>query len=127
MTLWRQISFSSLSVERHKTAKKPRLNLPRPPLASPASKKSAHQGRLVMKHMGWAFPALLLSVSVAGAAPADPLAAAAESYRPVMVKEIERSLDGARELRQRIEAKDLPGAETSWISARIGWERSEVF
>jgi iron uptake system EfeUOB component EfeO/EfeM len=80
-----------------------------------------------MKHMGWALPAMLLAVSGASAAPSDPLAVAAESYRPLMVKEIERSLDGARELRQRIAAKDLAGAEKSWISARIGWERSEVF
>ena len=63
-----------------------------------------------MKHMGWAFPALLLAISGASAAPADPLGAAAESYRPFMVKEIERSLDGAKELRQRIASKDLAGA-----------------
>ena len=80
-----------------------------------------------MKHMGWAFPLWLLAVSAASAAPTDPLAVAAESYRPFMIKEIERSLDGAKELRQRITEKDLAGAEKSWISARIGWERSEVF
>jgi len=30
-------------------------------------------------------------------------------------------------LRERVVAKDLAGAKEAWISARAGWERSEVF
>jgi iron uptake system component EfeO len=36
-------------------------------------------------------------------------------------------LDGARNLRDRAAAGDLSGAKDAWISARAGWERSEVF
>ena len=35
--------------------------------------------------------------------------------------------NGARDLRERVAAKDMPGARKAWISARAGWERSEVF
>jgi iron uptake system component EfeO len=37
------------------------------------------------------------------------------------------ALAGARDLRERVAAKDLTGAKKAWISARAGWERSEVF
>src|SRR5262249_43478094 len=30
-------------------------------------------------------------------------------------------------LRERIAANDIDGAKRAWISARVGWERSEVF
>jgi iron uptake system EfeUOB component EfeO/EfeM len=36
-------------------------------------------------------------------------------------------LAGARELRERVAANDLAGARKAWLSARAGWERSEVF
>jgi iron uptake system EfeUOB component EfeO/EfeM len=61
------------------------------------------------------------------AALAAPLEDAAEHYRPYMIEGIGQALAGARDLRARIAAHDLAGAKTAWISARAGWERSEVF
>ena len=60
-------------------------------------------------------------------ATAAPLDAAAEHYRPYMIEGIGSALTGARELRERIAANDLAGAKKAWLSARAGWERSEVF
>jgi iron uptake system component EfeO len=62
-----------------------------------------------------------------GALNAAPLDDAAERYRPYMIEGIGDALAGARELRERAVAKDLAGAKKAWISARAGWERSEVF
>jgi iron uptake system EfeUOB component EfeO/EfeM len=61
------------------------------------------------------------------AAVGAPLDDAAEQYRPYMIEGIGQALAGARDLRQRIAAHDLQGAKKAWISARAGWERSEVF
>ncbi len=58
---------------------------------------------------------------------AAPLDDAAERYRPYMIEGIGQALAGARDLRERVVAKDLGGAKKAWISARAGWERSEVF
>lgn len=76
-----------------------------------------------------AFLALLalglgFSVRAAGAAPLDD---AAENYRPFMIEGIGDALAGARDLRACAAAGDLEGAKKAWISARAGWERSEVF
>lgn len=60
-------------------------------------------------------------------AKATPLDAAAERYRPYMIEGIGSALKGARDLRERIAAGDLAGAKKAWLSARAGWERSEVF
>jgi iron uptake system component EfeO len=71
---------------------------------------------------------LLLLTSVGlSATHAAPLDDAAERYRPYMIEGIGQALTGVRNLRDRIEAKDLTGARKAWISARAGWERSEVF
>jgi hypothetical protein len=72
---------------------------------------------------------LLFVLLAAGArnASAAPLDDAAEHYRPYMIEGIGQALTGARNLRERIAAKDLTGARKAWISARAGWERSEVF
>jgi iron uptake system component EfeO len=61
------------------------------------------------------------------AATAAPLDDAAERYRPYMIEGIGQALAGARDLREQVAAHDLPGAKKAWISARAGWERSEVF
>src|SRR5271165_2730684 len=55
--------------------------------------------------------------------PSDNLAATAEQYRPIMTKDIDQSLAGARLLRERLVAGDVDGAEKAWIDARVGWER----
>jgi iron uptake system component EfeO len=70
---------------------------------------------------------LLMLWSGTGALKAAPLSDAAEHYRPYMVEGIGDALAGARELRERAAANDLAGAKKAWISARAGWERSEVF
>jgi iron uptake system component EfeO len=72
---------------------------------------------------------LVLLVSGAGtrAAVAAPLDDSAENYRPYMIEGIGQALVGARNLRERVGASDLAGAKKAWISARAGWERSEVF
>jgi iron uptake system EfeUOB component EfeO/EfeM len=62
----------------------------------------------------------------AAAAPAEPLDAAAEQYRPLMTEEIDHALAGARALREALVTEDLEAAQKAWIAARIGWERAEV-
>ena len=73
--------------------------------------------------------ALCLLLLVLGLQPADAtkLDEAAERYRPYMIEGIGSALEGARDLRERAAAKDLVGAKKAWITARAGWERSEVF
>src|ERR1700729_2089054 len=68
--------------------------------------------------------ALAVGARVADAAALDE---AAERYRPYAIEGIGSALSGARDLRERIAAKDLAGARKAWLSARSGWERSEVF
>jgi iron uptake system EfeUOB component EfeO/EfeM len=77
----------------------------------------------------WAAACLLPFVIVAGArtANAASLDDAAERYRPYVIEGIGQALAGALDLRKRISEKDLAGAKKAWISARAGWERSEVF
>jgi iron uptake system component EfeO len=77
----------------------------------------------------WMVACLLSVVLATGtrSASAAPLDAAAERYRPYLIEGIGQALTGARDLRARIAAKDLTGAKKAWISARAGWERSEVF
>jgi iron uptake system component EfeO len=58
---------------------------------------------------------------------AAPLDEAAERYRPYMIEGIGQALAGARELQDRAVANDLAGAKKAWLTARAGWERSEVF
>jgi len=61
------------------------------------------------------------------AASAASLDDAAENYRSYLIEGIGQALTGARDLRERAAAGDLAGAKKAWISARAGWERSEVF
>jgi iron uptake system EfeUOB component EfeO/EfeM len=70
--------------------------------------------------------ALVASVS-ATPVPAGPLDSAAERYRPYVIEGVGQALAGARTLRERVAAQDLAGAKAAWLSARAGWERSEVF
>lgn len=52
---------------------------------------------------------------------------AIESYRAYLIDDIDHALAGARALRDRVDARDMAGAQKAWIDARVGWERSEVF
>jgi iron uptake system component EfeO len=66
-------------------------------------------------------------VAGSGRVYAASLDEAAERYRPYMIEGIGQALGGVRDLRERLAAGDLTGARKAWISARAGWERSEVF
>lgn len=77
--------------------------------------------------LGMAFAAALLAAGMAPRVRADTLDGAAERYRPLMIGDIDQALAGARTLQQRVQAKDLAGAQKAWIGARVGWERAEVF
>jgi iron uptake system component EfeO len=79
-----------------------------------------------MNHI-WTVACVLLMSAGLSATHAAPLDAAAERYRPYMVEGIGQALTGVRNLSDRLAAKDLAGAKKAWISARAGWERSEVF
>jgi iron uptake system component EfeO len=70
---------------------------------------------------------LAASGPVPSAEPPSPLETAAESYRPLMVEEIDGALAGAKKLYACVAAKDVECAQKAWINARIGWERAEVF
>src|SRR5215475_15200554 len=70
---------------------------------------------------------LLVPLFVASSLRAGVLDDAAERYRPYMIESIGEALGGARAVRERAAAMDLMGARKAWISARAGWERSEVF
>src|ERR1700734_3932091 len=71
---------------------------------------------------------LLLALAVgARVADAAALDEAAERYCSFAIEGIGSALAGARDLRDRAAAKDLAGARKAWLSARSGWERSEVF
>jgi iron uptake system component EfeO len=72
---------------------------------------------------------LLLLAFAFGArmASAAALDDAAERYRSYAIEGIGSALAGARDLRERAATDDLAGARKAWLSARAGWERSEVF
>jgi iron uptake system EfeUOB component EfeO/EfeM len=70
---------------------------------------------------------LVFATAAAHRLHAAPFDEATESYRHFMIADMDRALAGARMLRDRINANDIPGAKKAWIDARIGWERSEVF
>src|SRR5262245_44422853 len=71
--------------------------------------------------------AVLVILSGVHYANAGVLDEGAERYRPYMIEGIGNALAGAQALRERAAAGDLAGAKKAWISARAGWERSEVF
>ena len=70
-----------------------------------------------------------LLIVLVGARPsgAGALDNSVERYRPYLTEGIGDALAGAKVLRERAAAGDLAGARAAWISARAGWERSEVF
>jgi iron uptake system EfeUOB component EfeO/EfeM len=67
---------------------------------------------------------VFVGVRPAGAGTLDD---AVERYRPYLIESIGEALAGARTLRESAAAGDLSGAKIAWLSARAGWERSEVF
>jgi iron uptake system EfeUOB component EfeO/EfeM len=79
---------------------------------------------VALSPLGLALAVMVLATPMAKAAALDD---AAERYRPYAIEGIGSALAGARDLRERAAAKDLAGAKKAWLSARAGWERSEVF
>ena len=77
--------------------------------------------------LGIVLAAAFLAATTASRGQADTLDRPAEQYRPLMIRNIDQALAGAKTLQQRVAAKDLAGAQKAWIVARIGWERAEVF
>jgi iron uptake system component EfeO len=80
------------------------------------------------------FRAALLAVGLAGtglssgsaAAAVPALDQAAQSFKPYVAKRVEECLAAAQELRERMAAADLAGAQHAWIAARAGWESVET-
>jgi iron uptake system component EfeO len=69
----------------------------------------------------------MLIAAMAPVARAELPADVVERYRSNLIGDIDQALGNARELRNRVAAHDIPGAQKAWIDSRIGWERSEVF
>jgi len=51
---------------------------------------------------------------------------AAAAFKPYILEQISRCLDTVKSMSERIAARDLAGAQQSWLAARSGWEGSEV-
>jgi iron uptake system EfeUOB component EfeO/EfeM len=86
------------------------------------------KGSFSFRHGSMAACFLFVTLAaISGRATAAPLDDSAERYRPYMVEGIGQAWAGARNLRERISDSDLAGARKAWLSARAGWERSEVF
>lgn len=58
---------------------------------------------------------------------AEALDGGIERYRVTLVADVGHALAGARALREGAAAGDAAAAKRSWLDARVGWERSEVF
>ena len=57
---------------------------------------------------------------------ASSLDSAAAGFKPYVLERIARCLSATRNMRERIAAQDLAGAQQAWLAARGGWEGSEV-
>jgi iron uptake system component EfeO len=56
----------------------------------------------------------------------NSLESAAGGFKPFVMQQIARCLYSTKEMRERIAAHDLAGAQQAWLAARGGWESSEV-
>lgn len=70
---------------------------------------------------------ILLATAAAHKAHAASFDDATEQYRRFLIADMDQALAGARSLRDQINADDIAAARATWINARVGWERSEVF
>jgi iron uptake system component EfeO len=57
---------------------------------------------------------------------ASPLDSAAAGFKSYVLDQIARCLSATKNMRERIAAQDLAGAQQAWLAARGGWEGSEV-
>ena len=68
----------------------------------------------------------ITTAASAGALDASSLDSAAAGFKPYVLQQIARCLGATKNMRERIAAQDLAGAQQAWIAARGGWEGSEV-
>jgi iron uptake system EfeUOB component EfeO/EfeM len=54
------------------------------------------------------------------------LETAAAAFKPYVLEQISLCLSTVKSMGERVAARDLAGAQRSWLAARIGWEGSEV-
>ena len=73
----------------------------------------------------WCLAIVALSAPVP-AGDALRLDTAAAAFKPYVLEQISRCLTTVKSMSERIAARDLAGAQQSWIAARSGWEGSEV-
>lgn len=68
----------------------------------------------------------IAAATPAGDPDASALDSAAAGFKPYVLEQIARCLSATRNMRERIAAGDLAGAQQAWLAARGGWEGSEV-
>jgi iron uptake system EfeUOB component EfeO/EfeM len=91
----------------------------------------SNRARGVLRRLAFIMIWTWLSMNEAFPAPsaargAGSLDAEAAAFKPTLLEQIEMSLLAAKAMRDCIHARDLAGAQKSWLSARDGWERSEI-
>jgi iron uptake system component EfeO len=104
--------------------------VPVPPEKRPSPRYSARQNRtfrLTVLGTVAAMVYVTLAINAMTHANPAPLDEAIEQYRLNLIEDIGQALSGVQTLQGRVAAKDIQGAKAAWISARAGWERSEVF
>src|SRR5438552_724634 len=62
----------------------------------------------------------------AAASAASDLEAAAVRFKPFVLQQVAQCQRATENMRDRIAARDLLGAQAAWLAARSGWESSEV-
>lgn len=69
---------------------------------------------------------ILAPVTPLIAGDALPLETAAAAFKPYVLEQISHCLSTVKSMGERVAARDLAGAQQSWLAARSGWEGSEV-
>jgi iron uptake system EfeUOB component EfeO/EfeM len=70
---------------------------------------------------------LVLGVALTSVAQADAFGGGLKSFKAYGVSKIEAALAGAKDLKAKVAAKDVAGAQAAWKKARVGWEGAEIF
>jgi iron uptake system component EfeO len=70
--------------------------------------------------------AILAPSAPVRASDASPLEIATAAFKPYVLEQISSCLNIVKTMSERIAARDLAGAQQSWLAARSGWEGSEV-
>lgn len=76
----------------------------------------------------WAMAAgVVMGMVLSTAAHADVNDAGLKAYKRYGIDKIDAALAGAKDLKAKVVAKDVAGAQAAWKKARVGWEGAEVF